>query len=212
MKSFLLRLFAPSTTYQSGTEFYFQRAELILRLAQLSFGLSVVILLLSSCLSSGGKVDPDLAPDDTGDEAILSGLPSISELAGTPAPEIRPLPILAAGEIALGQEIYDTHCASCHGQELEGEPDWQTQNDDGSFRAPPHDDSGHTWHHGDKLLIESIRLGGTRLSDNIGGISEMPAFADVLSDDEMIAVLTYIKSTWPDDIRTIQWEQTVREP
>ena len=77
--------------------------------------------------------------------------------------------------------------------------------------APPHDASGHTWHHGDDVLIESIKLGGARLPDNIGGFSDMPAFEGVLKDEEIAAVLTYIKSTWPEDIRGIQWEQTARE-
>ncbi|MGD8856781.1 MAG: cytochrome c, partial [Chloroflexota bacterium] len=79
-------------------------------------------------------------------------------------------------------------------------------------RAPPHNASGHTWHHGDRLLLESIRLGGTRLPDDIGGVSEMPAFEGVLDEQQMRAILTYIKSTWPEDIRQVQWEQTAREP
>lgn len=165
----------------------------------------MVMLMLTGCQDSGGQELPDSAND------IVSGLPSISELAGTPAPEIPPLPILDRDQIALGQGVYETHCASCHSQNLEGEPDWQVQNEDKSFRAPPHDASGHTWHHGDDQLIESIRLGGARLPEEIGGSSNMPAFAEVLSDEQIAAVLTYIKSTWPDDIRAIQWEQTIRE-
>jgi len=165
----------------------------------------MVILMLTGCQDSGGQELSDSAND------IVSGLPSISELAGTPAPEIPPLPILDRDQIALGQGVYEMHCASCHSQNLEGEPDWEVQNEDKSFRAPPHDASGHTWHHGDDQLIESIRLGGARLPEEIGGSSNMPAFAEVLSDEQIAAVLTYIKSTWPDDIRAIQWEQTIRE-
>ena len=30
-------------------------------------------------------------------------------------------------------------------------------------------------------------------------------------DDEITAVLTYIKSTWPEDIQQTQWEATLRE-
>jgi mono/diheme cytochrome c family protein len=176
---------------------------------RLLLGLALGMLLLTSCLDSGGQSPPDSATEEAG---IVSGLPSISELAGTPAPEIPPLPILEPDEIALGREVYETHCADCHGENLEGEPNWQVQNEDKSFRAPPHDANGHTWHHGDKVLIETIELGGSRLPDNIGGSSKMPAFAEILSDEEITAILTYIKSTWPDDIRAIQWEQTNREP
>ena len=122
------------------------------------------------------------------------------------------MPTLDEGEITLGRELYAVHCATCHGLELQGEANWQVQNEDGSFRAPPHDASGHTWHHSDSLLLESIRRGGTRLPDSIGGTSTMPAFGELLEEGQMIAILTYIKSTWPEDIRLIQWEQTAREP
>jgi mono/diheme cytochrome c family protein len=94
---------------------------------------------------------------------------------------------------------------------LEGEPEWQGQNPDGSFRAPPHDAGGHTWHHGDRVLLEAIRLGGGRLPAEVGGTSAMPAFAAVLSDREIAAVLSFIKSAWPEEIRAVQWEMTGRE-
>jgi mono/diheme cytochrome c family protein len=168
--------------------------------------LLTLVILITGC--SGA--DDDAVP--TTPEGFLSGVPSLSELAGTPAAEVRPLPELDESEITRGQELYAIHCASCHGSELKGEADWQVQNEDGSFRAPPHDASGHTWHHSDELLLETIRLGGERLPDNIGGTRKMPAFEEVLTTQQMMAVLTYIKSTWPEDIRQIQWEQTVRAP
>jgi mono/diheme cytochrome c family protein len=62
------------------------------------------------------------------------------------------------------------------------------------------------------MLLETIRLGGARLPHNIGGTSEMPAFDEVLSDRQMAAILTYIKSTWPEDLRLIQWQQTAQQP
>jgi mono/diheme cytochrome c family protein len=61
----------------------------------------------------------------------------------TAAAEAQPLPALDTGEIALGRDLYAAHCASCHGTELQGEANWQAQNEDESFRAPPHDASGH---------------------------------------------------------------------
>ena len=84
------------------------------------------------------------------------------------------------------------------------------QNEDGTFRSPPHDASGHTWHHADEALVDAIRLGGARLPDSIGGTSNMPAFDEVLTDEEIAAVLDYLKSTWPPEIRIVQWEQTLR--
>jgi len=119
------------------------------------------------------------------------------------------LPTLDADQIALGEQIYSVSCASCHGVNLEGEADWKAQNEDDSFKAPPHSADGHTWHHPDSLLLEAITLGGARFEGvNIGGTSNMPAFGQFLTDEEITAVLTYIKSTWSDDIRQTQWEVT----
>lgn len=116
-------------------------------------------------------------------------------------------PTLNPDEITLGQTIYAANCAACHGVNLEGEADWKIQNDDDSFRSPPHDETGHTWHHPDAVLLEAIRLGGARFEGlNIGGTSPMPAFGESLTEAEITAVLTYIKSTWPDDAREWQWE------
>ncbi|MCA9943596.1 MAG: cytochrome c [Anaerolineales bacterium] len=105
--------------------------------------------------------------------------------------------------VALGEEVYGTYCAACHGVDLEGQPDWQRPFDDGSFKAPPHDETGHTWHHNDAYLIESIKQGGARLDASIG-VSLMPAYEDVLTDQQILAVLAYIKSSWPPDIVAAQ--------
>lgn len=135
--------------------------------------------------------------------------PSLNTIEETAVP---PRPTVSPEEIDLGKDVYALHCASCHGVNLEGQPEWKSQNEDDSFRAPPHDKSGHTWHHGDPTLLEAIYAGGARFADmNIGGTSDMPAFAEILSDAEITAVLIYIKSTWPDDIQAIQWEATLRE-
>ena len=169
------------------------------------------VVLLSFALTSWlvGCQREAVAP--TSPAGPLANVPSLSELAGTPAATVPPLPTLDSNLVTQGQAIYAEHCARCHGANLEGEPEWKAQNEDGSFRAPPHDAGGHTWHHGDGTLIEAVKLGGARLPDNIGGTSAMPAFADVLTGEEIAAVLAYIKSTWPGDIRILQWEQTVRE-
>lgn len=117
-------------------------------------------------------------------------------------------PALDPQRVARGEEVYALHCASCHGVDLQGEVDWKMQNADGSFRSPPHDESGHTWHHSDTQLMAAVRLGGARLPADIGGTSAMPAYDDILSDEEMGAVLDYIKSHWPVEIRQFQWEVT----
>ncbi len=94
-------------------------------------------------------------------------------------------------------------CASCHGANLEGQPDWQSAREDGTYPAPPHDETGHTWHHGDAMLRDYIRRGGQTVLDNMGVdfTSGMPGFGEELTEDEIEAVLAYIRSTWPDRIR-----------
>ena len=106
-------------------------------------------------------------------------------------------------QVALGQMVYATHCASCHGRTLEGQPDWQKRKASGRLPAPPHDASGHTWHHPDGQLFGIVK-GGIEQYASAGYESDMPAFGSTLSDEEIWAVLAYIKSTWPMDIRERQ--------
>lgn len=156
--------------------------------------LIIVLGLLAACQR--------LAPADP-TATVLQQVPGLGE------PDLAPPPLDPA-VVALGEDLYAIHCASCHGTELEGEVEWQMQNEDDTFRAPPHDDTGHTWHHADPVLLEAILLGGARLPAGIGGTSLMPAFAEVMTAAETAATLDFIKSRWPADIRAVQWEQTQR--
>jgi mono/diheme cytochrome c family protein len=110
---------------------------------------------------------------------------------------------LVWGMFGLGRQVYDGQCASCHGANLEGEENWREPGPNGLLKAPPHDETGHTWHHDDAYLIESIKLGGPRLPADVG-ISPMPAYVGILSDEEITAVLSFIKSQWPADILAAQ--------
>jgi len=102
--------------------------------------------------------------------------------------------------VVHGKKIYVRHCAACHGVNLEGEPNWRQRDANGLLPAPPHDAMGHTWHHNDALLFRLTKYGPAKL---MGGQyrSAMPAFESVISDADILAVLSYIKSTWPDQIR-----------
>ena len=113
--------------------------------------------------------------------------------------------VASADIIAQGPQIYADQCAACHGADLEGQPDWRTPLASGRLPAPPHDESGHTWHHSDEVLFRIVKEGTAAI---VGGgyESDMPGFADVLSDAEIRAVLDYIKSTWPERERTYQLE------
>lgn len=103
--------------------------------------------------------------------------------------------------VQQGAGIYTQNCASCHGADLEGEPDWRTANPDGTLRAPPHDATGHTWHHADDLLFRITKLGTAKAAGLTDYNSNMPGFEGVLSDEEIIAVLSWIKAQWPVAVR-----------
>ena len=106
-------------------------------------------------------------------------------------------------QVAMGSSVYTDHCASCHGVNLEGEPNWQTRKPTGRLPAPPHDIGGHTWHHPDAQLFGIVKNGIEPYAPP-GYQSDMPAFRDVLSDEQAWAVLAFIKNSWPEDIRERQ--------
>jgi S-disulfanyl-L-cysteine oxidoreductase SoxD len=97
--------------------------------------------------------------------------------------------------LALGKQVYMQHCASCHGAALQGQPDWQRRGADGLLLAPPHDESGHTWHHATQVLFDITKYGPQKVA-GADYQSAMKPYADILSDGEIVAVLSYIKSTW----------------
>jgi mono/diheme cytochrome c family protein len=108
--------------------------------------------------------------------------------------------------LEAGAALYAQYCASCHGVNLEGAPDWKISLPDGSLPPPPQDSSGHTWHHPDPLLLDIVANGGDPAYN-----SRMPAFGDQISKDEMISILDFIKSTWGKDEREFQWWMTVTQ-
>lgn len=120
--------------------------------------------------------------------------------AQTPPPGITLSPDDRA-VVADGQRVYVAQCASCHGEALQGQPGWRTRKPDGMLPAPPHDDTGHTWHHPDAVLFALTKYGPARVIGDPNYKSEMPSYDGTLTDDQIIAVLSYIKSTWPAAIR-----------
>ena len=109
-----------------------------------------------------------------------------------------PATTVTDGNVSRGAEIFATNCAACHGISGEGQPDWHLKNPDGTLPAPPLNGDGHTWHHADGLLYRIVSQGGTIFEDPDypGFKSAMPAFGGQLTHDEIIAVLTYVKSLW----------------
>jgi mono/diheme cytochrome c family protein len=87
-----------------------------------------------------------------------------------------------------GRQLYLAQCASCHGT-----PDTPPP----LPAAPPHTIEGHTWHHADRDLFDWVL-------DRPPLATQMPGFRGILTDAEVLAVLAYIKSTWPEDVRNRQ--------
>lgn len=138
--------------------------------------------------------------------AVLAQAPAGDSPAGDVAFLGKPV---SAADLAAGEEIYAKSCASCHGADLEGQADWRRRLANGRLPAPPHDETGHSWHHSDRNLFQ-ITKGG------VGAVvpdyeSDMPAFGGELTDGEIAAVLAYIKSTWPERQREFQAEVTAND-
>ena len=101
-----------------------------------------------------------------------------------------------------GRHLYNTYCTACHGINGEGQFPNTINNTDSSGRygAPPHNETGHTWNHPDTTLIQYIKNGKWTNPDEY---LPMPAFSN-LSDQEITAIISYIKTMWTDEQRDIQ--------
>jgi mono/diheme cytochrome c family protein len=101
-------------------------------------------------------------------------------------------------DLVVGERLYESNCAACHGIDGEGQPDWKLPDANGVYPAPPHTTDGHTWHHADPLLLDIIANGGTPPK------SAMPGFEGQLNEAEMAAILAYIKTFWGKEERAYQ--------
>lgn len=113
-------------------------------------------------------------------------------------------------QVMHGEAVYRQACAACHGASLEGQPNWKRRLPDGTMPAPPHDDTGHTWHHPDQLLFDYTKFGGAGIVP-APFKSAMPAFGDALTDDDIWAVLAFIKSSWSPRMREVQQQRNVQQ-
>lgn len=113
--------------------------------------------------------------------------------------------------VALGAGVYASNCAVCHGVSGEGQPNWQQRLPNGVLPPPPHDASGHTWHHADGLLYRIVRDGGEQFASPTSP-SGMPAFGEALTDEEIRAVIVFLKSLWGDEDRTFQSQVSASDP
>jgi len=107
-------------------------------------------------------------------------------------------------QVQQGEKVYVRFCSLCHGRNLEGQADWRIRKPDGKLPAPPHDENGHTWHHPDQVLFDITKFGLVPPNAPENYQTDMPAWKDTLSDEDIWAVLAYIKSRWPAKTLEIQ--------
>ena len=103
--------------------------------------------------------------------------------------------------VSTGAGLFQQHCAVCHGANAEGTREWKKTDANGNYPPPPLDGSAHAWHHSIAQLARSIKQGGQQL----GGV--MPGFGDRLDDQQVLALIAYFQSKWPDRIYQIWQDQ-----
>ena len=102
--------------------------------------------------------------------------------------------------VDIGDRLFQQHCAVCHGSEAEGTREWKKTDANGNYPPPPLDGTAHAWHHSIPQLARQIHDGGIRL----GGV--MPPFGEQLAEHEILAVIAYFQSKWPDELYD-KWHQ-----
>ena len=137
--------------------------------------------------------------------ACAQATPPPPASAGTESPQ-RATQIAASAELLTGQGQYNLRCAHCHGYDGEGQLANTIANTQslGMNLVPAHDSSGHTWQHPDQLLVRVIKEGISNPLDQF----VMEPYASVMTDDQINAVLAYIKLWWTDDQRAHQKQLT----
>jgi S-disulfanyl-L-cysteine oxidoreductase SoxD len=179
------------------------------RILSIAVSAFALILLASGLAASfleegaGYKISPEMKPAEPRAPTLTTATAGEPESKHkTMPPAITPARFKLrpddAALVAEGKQNYTTHCASCHGANLEGQPNWKERGADGKMPAPPHDASGHTWHHPGGMLFAITKFGPARIS---GQPSEMSGYANVLTDEQIVGVLSFIKSKWSSDIR-----------
>lgn len=106
--------------------------------------------------------------------------------------------------VKAGAPLFAEHCAACHGATGAATPEWRKRTADGKFPPPPLNGTAHTWHHPFRILARQIKFGAP------GGVGSMPAFADKLSDEQIVAILAWVQDLWPDQVYDAWWDIEMR--
>jgi hypothetical protein len=158
--------------------------------------LTGIVLIGCAAQQQAGDEEPPPAPTEiTPVEVPLLGSNPPPEVPLEIDDERYPLPVPSGMEFEQAQALYEMHCAECHGIEGEG----QQPDPNAPGMAPPHNESGHTWHHPDQQNFATVWL----------GTANMPAFHDTLTAEEILFVLGYIKHWWGDSYLETQEGRTL---
>lgn len=113
----------------------------------------------------------------------------------------------SGGPTNEGRQTYEQYCAACHGWQGEGAADWKKPDERGEMPPPPHDETGHTWRHGNTMLFRMIGEGWRHPFNKTDRLT-MPAFKDTLTDQEIQSVIMYLKTLWTEDQRRYQQSES----
>ncbi len=101
-------------------------------------------------------------------------------------------------QITEGKELFNQNCASCHGEGAVGEDPRSPKGgvkDNGVYLAPALNGTGHMWHHPNSMLFNTVKHG------SVARDSPMRGFEGRLTDEEIVSVIQYLKSLWPQEIQ-----------
>lgn len=103
--------------------------------------------------------------------------------------------IIDTAQISRGADVFAKNCASCHGDQAQGDPDWRSRDKKtGRFPPPPLDGTAHAWHHPLAQLKHVIANGSP------GGKGNMPAWKGKLTEQEMDDTIAWFQAKWPDEV------------
>lgn len=158
----------------------------------------VVMLLITACTDEQAASDEEAPPAPT--DITPLELPVLGENPPPPVPldlddERYPIRVPSGEEFQQARALYEANCAECHGFEGQG----QQLDPNAPGMAPPHDDTGHTWHHPDQQNFATVWL----------GTANMPAFHNRLSAEDILSILGYIKHWWGESYLETQEGRTI---
>ena len=173
------------------------------RCAAAFLGALLALVVVAGCSSPSGENAPatgDIAFPPPASASPTSAPPAPASPTSPPPTSPSPTdppPAPPSLVSRAGQEVFAATCAVCHGADGQGQPNWHIFKEDGTLPPPPLNGDGHTWHHSDGVLYRTVSEGGA-LPEVPSFKSGMPALGDQLSHQEIVAVITYVKSLWGD--------------